>query len=59
MVKARGNTIHAISDDESAKWQKAVQPVTDKWITDMQAKGIEGGKLLDTTRALIAKYAKA
>jgi TRAP-type C4-dicarboxylate transport system substrate-binding protein len=59
MVKARGNAIVSISADESAKWQKAVQPVTDKWITDMQAKGIEGGKLLDTTRALIAKYAKA
>jgi TRAP-type C4-dicarboxylate transport system substrate-binding protein len=59
MVKARGNAIVSISEDESARWQKAVQPVIERWLVEMQAKGIDGGKLLETTRALLAKHAKA
>jgi TRAP-type C4-dicarboxylate transport system substrate-binding protein len=59
MVKARGNTISSISADEKAKWMKACEPVTAKWIEDMKAKNIDGAKMIATAKALIAKYEKA
>lgn len=55
MVKARGNTITVLAEDEKAKWQKATEPVVDGWVK--QAK--DGGKLLEAARGLLAKYEKA
>ena len=55
MVKARGNTITTITEDEKAKWQKTTQPVVDAWVK--QAKN--GDKLLESARGLLAKYEKA
>jgi len=55
MVKARGNTITVLAEDEKAKWQKTTEPVVEAWIK--QAK--DGGKLLDAARALLAKYETA
>ena len=60
MVKKRGgNTINAISEDEKAKWVKATQPVIDAWITQVKDKGLDGNKLLEQAKALVAKYDKA
>ena len=58
-VKKRGNTISAISADEKAKWVKACEPVTAKWIEDMKAKNLDGAKLIAAAKDLIAKYDKA
>jgi TRAP-type C4-dicarboxylate transport system substrate-binding protein len=55
MVKARGNTITTITEDEKAKWQKTTQPVVDAWVK--QAKN--GDKLLESARGLLARYEKA
>ena len=59
MVKKRGNTINTISTDEKAKWMKATEPVIDAWIKQVKDKGLDGGKLLEQARALVAKYDKA
>jgi TRAP-type C4-dicarboxylate transport system substrate-binding protein len=59
MVKKRGNTITTISTDEKAKWVKATEPVIDAWIKQAKDKGLDGGKLLEQARALVAKYDKA
>jgi TRAP-type C4-dicarboxylate transport system substrate-binding protein len=59
MVKKRGNTITTISVEEKAKWVKACEPVTAKWIEDMKAKNIDGAKLIQAAKALVAKYDKA
>lgn len=59
MVKARGNKISAISEDEKAKWIKACEPVTAAWVEQMKAKNIDGQKLIDAARALVKKYDKA
>jgi TRAP-type C4-dicarboxylate transport system substrate-binding protein len=55
MVKARGNTITTLAEDEKARWQKTTQPVIDTWVK--QAKN--GDKLLESARSLLAKYEKA
>jgi TRAP-type transport system periplasmic protein len=59
MVKKRGNTITAISEDEKQKWIKACEPVTAVWIEQMKAKNIDGAKLVAEAKALVAKYNKA
>jgi TRAP-type transport system periplasmic protein len=59
MVKARGNTLAEITADEKAKWVKACEPVTAKWIEDLKAKNLDGAKLIADAKALIAKYDKA
>jgi TRAP-type C4-dicarboxylate transport system substrate-binding protein len=59
MVKARGNTITVISADEKAKWQKATTPVIETWIKTAKDRNVDGGKLVEQARALIAKYEKA
>ncbi len=59
MVKARGNTISAISEDEKQKWIKACEPVTAAWIEQVKAKGLDGAKLIAEAKVLLAKYAKA
>jgi TRAP-type C4-dicarboxylate transport system substrate-binding protein len=59
MVKNRGNTITVLAEDEKDKWQKATEPVIDAWIKGTRDKGLDGGKLLETARGLLAKYEKA
>jgi TRAP-type transport system periplasmic protein len=58
MVKARGNTITVLAEDEKARWQKATDPVIDAWIKGTKEKGVDGGKLVEQVRALVAKYEK-
>jgi hypothetical protein len=59
MVRRRGNTISAISEEEKAKWVKATEPVHTAWIEQMKGKNIDGAKLIETARALVAKHEKA
>ena len=59
MVKKRGNIITTISEDEKARWVKATQPVIDGWIAQVKDKGLDGAKLLEQAKALVAKYDKA
>jgi hypothetical protein len=59
MVAKRGNTITVIEEAEAAKWRKATEPVIEAWIKGMKDKNLDGGKLLENARALLAKYEKA
>ncbi len=55
MVKARGNTITTITEDEKARWIKATEPVVTAWTKQVK----DGPKLLETARSLLAKHEKA
>ncbi len=59
MVKGKGNEIITISEDEKAKWIKATEPVIENWVKQVKDKGLDGAKLLEQARALIAKHDKA
>jgi TRAP-type transport system periplasmic protein len=59
MVRKRGNTITTISTEEAARWRKATEPVIDGWTKQVKDRGLDGAKLLETARGLIAKYDKA
>lgn len=58
MVKSKGGEINSISEDEKARWIKATEPVIEGWVKQVKDKGLDGNKLLEQARALIAKYDK-
>ncbi|MEZ5809080.1 MAG: TRAP transporter substrate-binding protein [Zhengella sp.] len=54
-VKANNNIV-TLNEEETAAWREAAQPVYDKWIADMNAKGYDGQALVNEAEALIKKY---
>jgi hypothetical protein len=40
------------------KWMAAARPVTDEWISDISAKGVDGRKLHDEAAALVKQYSR-
>ena len=58
MVKKRGNTITTLTEDEAKRWQQTTRPVIDAWIASVKDKGLDGTKLVETFRGLVAKYDK-
>lgn len=58
MVKAKeSGEIITMPPAEVAKLRaKIEQPVIDRWVAEMNAKGVDGQALVDEARALIAKY---
>ncbi|HWV80582.1 MAG TPA: TRAP transporter substrate-binding protein [Hyphomicrobiaceae bacterium] len=59
LVANRGNTIIQLDAAEKARWAEATKPVYAAWIDQVKAKGLDGNKLVETARGLVAKYDKA
>ncbi len=60
MVKKRpGAVIDLLPEEDKQKWMKLTEPVTESWLSAMKEKGLDGTKLLDEAKSLLAKYAKA
>jgi len=55
----RGNTIYQITAADRQEFIKLSAVVDDEWVADMNKRGLDGKKLLDTARGLIAKHGKA
>ncbi|NIZ14596.1 TRAP transporter substrate-binding protein [Phaeobacter sp. HF9A] len=51
-----GNTIVQLDEAEVARWKEASKPVVERWIADMDSKGIDGAALIEQAKALIAKH---
>ena len=58
MVRKRGNTITTLAEDEARRWQQATQPVVEAWVASVKDKNLDGTKLLESFRGLVAKYDK-
>jgi len=56
--KMSGGIMNVISNEEIEEWKKVVQPVTDGWVSDANAKGADGKALLKAAHDLIDKYSK-
>jgi len=54
----RGNTIFTVSPAEAQEFRRAARTLEVEWVEDMNKKGFDGRKLLDTARALIDKHTK-
>lgn len=56
MAVENGNNIIELSDEDTALWREAAQPVIDNWIAEMDGRGLDGQALVDEARELIARY---
>ena len=54
----RGNTIYTVSPAEAQEFRRKSRTVEVEWVEDMNKKGFDGKKLLDTARSLIEKHGK-
>jgi TRAP-type C4-dicarboxylate transport system substrate-binding protein len=55
----RKNTIFTVSPEESQEFRRKSRSLEVEWVEDMNKRGYDGRKLLDTARALIEKHTKA
>ncbi|ASM71129.1 MULTISPECIES: TRAP transporter substrate-binding protein [Roseobacteraceae] len=51
-----GNTITLLDEAEVARWKDAAQPVINRWVAEMDGKGIDGQALIDQAKGLIDQY---
>ena len=51
-----GNEIIVLDETETKRWQEASAVVVDEWIAEMDAKGIDGRRLVEEAQTLIAQY---
>jgi TRAP-type transport system periplasmic protein len=54
----RSNNIHTILAAEAQDFRRKARAVEVEWVQDMDKRGFDGRKLLDTARALIEKHTK-
>lgn len=54
----RGNTIHTLSAADTQAFKRKARRVEVEWAQDMDKRGHDGKKLLETARALIAKHGR-
>ena len=56
-AKPLGHEVLDLSDAEWAKFDKAIEPLAEKWITDMEAKGYKDARqLMETKSAIVKQY---
>ncbi len=53
-----GNSIFTVGVEEAQAFRRAARPVELEWIEDMNKRGFDGKKLIETARALIEKHTK-
>jgi len=51
-----GNTHIVLSEEETAAFREALEPVVQRWIDEVDSKGIDGEALVEKARALIAEH---
>ena len=55
----RGNNIFTVSAQEAQEFRRKSRSIEVEWVEDMNKRGYDGRKLLDTARALIEKHTLA
>jgi TRAP-type C4-dicarboxylate transport system substrate-binding protein len=53
-----GNTIFTVGANEAQEFRRRSRQIEVEWVEDMNKRGYDGRKLLDTARALIDKHTK-
>ncbi len=56
MAEELGNNIVTISADEAEVWRERAMPIYERWVTDMDGRGIDAQALIDRARELMAEY---
>jgi len=56
-VAERGDVIVTLLPEAVAHWRKATEPAVNAWLKDIKEQKADGGKMLASVHALLAKYA--
>ena len=56
IAEKNGTEFVQLDTAEIERWKEKAQPVVDRWIADMDGKGIDGAALIEQARALIEKH---
>ncbi|TVS03041.1 MAG: C4-dicarboxylate ABC transporter [Rhodobacteraceae bacterium] len=59
MAEELGNNIITISEDDAQVWRERAMPIYERWISDMEGRGIDGQAMIDRARELMAEYEAA
>jgi len=51
-----GNNIVTVSEADAQEWRDVVTPLYERWVADMNARGIDGQALIDEARQLMSDY---
>ncbi|TFZ03436.1 TRAP transporter substrate-binding protein [Ramlibacter rhizophilus] len=57
-AESRGNTIYTLSDAEAKEFMKLSSKIDQEWVADMNSRGHDGKRLLESAKSLIAKHGK-
>jgi len=57
-AKRVGAEIYTLPPEEKRRWEDRVRSLNEKWVADMEAKGLPGKKIFEETRQLLKKYSK-
>ena len=57
-LKTFRKKIIVLNKEEIDQWEKALEPVTERWIQDVAEDGVDGKRLVMKARELVAKYSK-
>jgi TRAP-type transport system periplasmic protein len=55
-VSRAGDAVISLLPEAVAHWRTATAPVIEAWLKQMRERKVDGGKLLDSARASLAKY---
>lgn len=56
LSRDRNHEIMDLTSEERARWVKLAKPIWDKWVKDMEAKGLPGQEVFAKVRRLINKH---
>lgn len=56
IAQKAGNTHVVLSEEETAAFREALEPVVQRWIEEVSAKGIDGKALVEAARAAVARH---
>ena len=58
ICRKAGNTFIDLTPEEMNQWRDVFKPFHEKWIKDMEARGLPGKKVYDEAKRLAQKYKK-
>ncbi len=59
MADELGNNIITVSADDAEVWRERAMPIYERWISEMEGRGIDGQAMIDRARELMAEYEAA
>ena len=57
-AETRGNVIYTVGPEQAQEFRRKARPIDAEWVEDMNKRGYDGRKLLETARSLIEKHTK-